>query len=674
MLADLQLKPKLEKVTERLEHGSVLVSGPTGSGRSTIAAELARVLKVVQVEPPALGEVDAPLHVLAQSALDVSGVSIAFDETLSLFSRAQQLGRVIKEKGNVLVVRAPGSWSFRSGGDTADLQRRKTEVLQVVKGWLSTANVVLLTTPPSEGDALSQLFADDQAVMLTRVGVNLAALEDDATWADYSSAARALKKELLRSGASLTPLQVRLAVGLTALGDAPRDIVRELSEAPSRSTLTPLIDRLRRRLLRERPQLWAALQAVALARFPLPVDEVKQMGRAGSAVAATPDATTLLTQCIGYGDSSIRIPEPLRVELVRRESGTESAHARLASHYQSRDGAVSPLQLTSEPLRAWLEKAHHLAHTDVIPTAESKSQRWEDLEHPSKHLLWDRARWLSKDRHRYADSAELYRRSIENYGDDDYAWHYLGFNLHRAGKSLGEAERAYQQAVIPEWASRSPNAGASNPWWNSRLVTFLISQGNTRGALEAWGTAIDAIDPDRKRIGEGSWLAMHLHRWVTREWLDHGEVQHARAVFDEIPSEVVEREEELKILQWRLQDAEEAVDLVESVYPASTPPSSRWTAPQVPPGEGLLSWSPGRVVSANKHAVVVMIATVRDGKPQKQVVESSFTAKQWVAAHGWCPPSEAKGFIELHVTTKGKQRIVPVTAALPPWALGGVAT
>ena len=149
------------------------------------------------------------------------------------------------------------------------------------------------------------------------------------------------------------------------------------------------------------------------------------------------------------------------------------------------------------------------------------------------------------------------------------------------------------------------------------------------------------------------------------EWLDYGEVQHARSVFDEIPSEIVEKEEDLKILQWRLEDAEEAV----AVYPASTPPSSRWTVPQIPPGEALKSWSPGRVVGANKHAVVVVMATVRDGKPQKQVVESSFTAKQWVGAGGWCPPSEAKGFIEMHVTTKGKQRILPVTAALPPWAL-----
>lgn len=123
-----------------------------------------------------------------------------------------------------------------------------------------------------------------------------------------------------------------------------------------------------------------------------------------------------------------------------------------------------------------------------------------------------------------------------------------------------------------------------------------------------------------------------------REWLDHGEVQHARTVFDEVPSEVVEREEDLKILQWRLQDAEEAVALGESVYPSSTPPSSRWTAPQIPPGEGLMSWSPGRVVSANKHAVAVVIATVRDGKPQKQVVESRITAKQWVAAGGGVLP------------------------------------
>lgn len=382
----------------------------------------------------------------------------------------------------------------------------------------------------------------------------------------------------------------------------------------------------------------------------------------------------MLTQCVGYGDATIRLAEPVRDALLaRREpAGQQRAHEDLAWFYQQADGATSPLQLAGPPLRAWLEKAHHLAHSvsdAADTTVRVGRQRWANLECPSRHLLWDRARTLSREHRRYAEAAALFRRCIEQFGDDDYSWHYAGFNLERARQDPGGAETALRMAVVPEWPrDKTDNPGSRNPWWNSRLVTFLIGRGRTLAALEAWGAALDNVDPDCKRVADNPWLAKHLHRWVVRAWLEVGEVKNARRVFDEIPADIVGMDEQLKQLQWRLEDAEEAVQLVESVYPASTPPSDRWHHPQVPPGAELSTWSPGRVVAANRNGVVLVLAAMGPGGPERRVVRAQVSAKEW-SKLAWCPPADAAGFVEVHVTRQGRQRIVPVTAAQPPWAL-----
>ncbi len=664
MLADLDLAPKLRLVSTGLKSGAVWVHGPTGSGRSELAKRLAAEREAITVEPPGLHDVDAPVHALAQCAVDAESARIAFDETRSLFDRATELARRAREMQKLLVVRAPSSWEFGALGENADELRRRDDVLQVIKGWLKgTTQVVLLTNTLDDADPIAALFPNP--VYLTRVSVRDEALEDSSIWGSgpYGDAAKALQKELRARRTRLTPLQVRLSVGLIALGEEPKDLLRALEAVRSKSALEPLAERLQRRLQRAQPSAWLGLQAIAQARFPLATNEAIALSELPA------EHETLLTQCIGYGAETLRLPEPVRRALLEQDDSqaAQVSHQALSWHYQQADGAVSPDGLAGPTLTAWLEKAHHLAHLSSTQAEVDGRQRWEQLDCPARHLLWDRARFLSKQARRYEEAAKLYRVAIERFGDDDYSWHYLGFNLDKAGARREQTEPALRAAVAPVWPDDSANAGARNPWWNARLVTFLIRRARPAAAEQAWDTALEAIDPDGSRSSGSSWLARHFHKWVIREWLDAGEVRRARAVFNLIPEKVVEAEDDLALLRWRLLDAEEALELVESVYPASTVPAARWKRPQVSTGESLVSWAPGRVVSADKNGVTIVMAALGPAGPERRVVRARVTAAEWRRI-AWGQPSHASGFVELHVLEGGARRILPVTAALPPWA------
>lgn len=452
MLADLQLNTKRDQVLLKLKNGPVWVYGPTGSGRSSLMVELKKALDVVDVEPPGLGDVDAPIHALAQCAAGGAGTAAIVFEKQSLYERARRLAMELSSAKKTLVVRAPASWTFGAGSESADDLRRKQDALQVLEGWLSVKRVVLMTATLEDEDRLAHRFPSDQSVNLKRAGLRRDALEDGTLWGPCLAAAKDVGDAMDTAHFTMTPLQARLAVGLVALGEAPETLIAELKHVNSSSTLRPLVDRLRAVLQEHRPALWTGLQAVAQARFPLPVEQVLDLA------SGHENDRVLLTQCIGYGTEMVRLAEPVRDVLLEHASAGEESHRKLARYYQGRDGATSPLQLTDAPLFAWLEKAHHLAHVLSEP---GRDQRWEDLDCPSKHLLWDRARSLSRHFCRYSEAAELYRKSVELYGDDDYAWHYLAFNLHRSGEGLPEAASAYRKAVQPTWRNDSPNVAGS---------------------------------------------------------------------------------------------------------------------------------------------------------------------------------------------------------------------
>ncbi len=118
------------------------------------------------------------------------------------------------------------------------------------------------------------------------------------------------------------------------------------------------------------------------------------------------------------------------------------------------------------------------------------------------------------------------RKGVQEHERDGSILSYLGFNLDKAGVNRSEAESGFLKA-----RSLEPD----NPWWNSRLVTFYISQGRVAEADAAWAQALKRVDPDGAELVHRPELAKHLHGWVVTAWLDAGDVRRARQVFDRIP-------------------------------------------------------------------------------------------------------------------------------------------
>jgi len=158
-----------------------------------------------------------------------------------------------------------------------------------------------------------------------------------------------------------------------------------------------------------------------------------------------------------------------------------------------------------------------------------------------------------------------------------------------------------------------------------------------RSRPRAWSAALEAIDPERQRVKESPWLSLHFHQWVVRAWLDVGNVARARRPFGLIPEHFGLTELKLKELKWRLEDAEEAELLAESVYPVNVDPARRWRQPQ---GEGRRChcWASGPGVSADKNGVVVVMAEMREGEAS-QASRAHEVHRQAVAGAHWCSRS-----------------------------------
>lgn len=205
----------------------------------------------------------------------------------------------------------------------------------------------------------------------------------------------------------------------------------------------------------------------------------------------------------------------------------EGLHAGFARHYSKADGAVSPIGLRGASLTAWCEKAHHLAHA-----GQAGAESWAALDLVAPNLYWDRGRYLSQERRDYSAAAQVYRSCVERFPEDDYAWHYLGFNLDRGGASDDRVLEAYRRAV---------KLNPEHPWWNGRLVTRLIASGRSADAQSEWRSTVERIDPDGTQVRAGEWLANQLHLWVCRAWLRAGQPDRARAVLELVPRKFTAR-------------------------------------------------------------------------------------------------------------------------------------
>ncbi|MEZ4444914.1 MAG: tetratricopeptide repeat protein [Polyangiaceae bacterium] len=645
--AVLSVQPAFERVLDALERERCAwVAGNVGTGRATLARELVDHFDAeggaTWIDLLDLDQADAVIGGLFGAAGELTRDARArcMVDWDSLAAGARALAEAAGDRF-VVVLTVPATWATARGpAATALDQAIRGRAQGLLRGLVtSDLRVVLITTRSAQPDTWG--VSDERPIPL-HAPKNALALLRSQDWGAYAASAEALARAT-KEDIAPSPVSVRLAVGAVGLG-ARAETMAEALEQPNARALHLLTDEIVDRLRSPgREPVRQAVERQVLARRPIEREALEVL-------AAVPDEhLPLLTDCVGYGEDEVRISANTRHVLLskllptRREGHDVDLlehHRALADHYARLDGKPDIVDTEGASTTAWLERMHHLAFVD--PSAS------EHL--PCRELYWERGRELSKNRRDYRAAAEIYRACVGRFPHDDYAWHYLGFNLERAGMERSTAQQAYERAV---------ELAPDNPWWNSRLVTFLIGQGKLRSARQTWRDAVNRVDPDGDRSAESQWLGEHFYRWVSRAWLEAGSAADAFEVLQGL-DEDLRRTPILRALEERVLDAVESEALGGSVYPARVPMAERWRAPRELPathGEGQLrQWFPGRVVEATARGVTIVYGARDDGEYLAKM--TFIDAADWGEV-GRGRPEEAAGFVYLGVYQPGgAQRVV----------------
>jgi hypothetical protein len=632
----------------------VVVGGPEGAGRGHVLERVREARRVVELEGAPLWDPDAAVHLLLQLLAFVpfaerSVILASGDLRQSAFRATQRAAE--ERNADVLALRLPRSWErlLETRSDDED-EPQLDRARDVIRGLQDHAGVAVLVLCGSARREWRRYLRSPVFLALDASRAVLAPLDDDSMWEGYSAHARDVAKTCVRSGASVSPLQTRLLVGLKALGASDHDAISSLSKAPP-GALWPLLRVLKARLASdEHLPLRVAVHQVLAARRPVPASMLEVL-------TDLPEHQAFFRQCIGYETSlGVRVPEVVRDALrVASEEPLEQTHERLHAHFKSLDGKADPCEVDGiDEMRAWLERAHHAAHiADDGP--------WNELEPPYAEFYWARARWLSRVRKSYAAAADVYSAGVERFPADDYGWHYLAWNAERDGRPSAIVEPAYREAI-----AQNP----TNRWWNSRLVTFLISRAQYDRAEAEYADGLARL----QSAGTEAGLARAFHLWIVRAWLDAGELTRARAVFDDIP-ETALAEPLIANLQRRLLDAEEAEALGTSIYPAAHTLGERWKRPGLLPaevdGKRLTHWYPAYVLEVG-DAVSIAFATPSP-EPERRVLRRELSLGAWGAATEERAIAGTWVFVGRYEGDVTRIKLNPATFDLPEWERDTVA-
>jgi tetratricopeptide (TPR) repeat protein len=599
------------------------IRAPVGAGRHTLVKRLAAASGAVVLEVPSPEDLDAPLHSLVQ--LTTGAGDWKPEGAHDLFQCARAAAEALAAQHRVVIVLLPAS---RTGAPT-EASTVTRDRLGLLLDALTEAPNLPLAVVALPRSRLSSKFTSTYHLDAPLIGAQQ--IRADELPDKFESAARELASWMAKEKRESTPLEVRLQVGLVALGERPDGLALGLEALAKK-----MVQQLRRW-----PTLERAANRLLLARRALPIASIAELS------GVEPQWQPLFTHCIGYGDDEVRVPEVTRQVLLDAMNTTqgerEDAHAALARYHGALDGARSLRQLHGEPAIHWLEKVHHLALSGA-----QGAEQWNEQEPAGREQLWERARVLSHHR-RFEEAAHVYRRCLEMFGADAYSHHYLAYNLDRSHRNLEEVRRSYEYAATAE---------PKNPWWQQRWVRHLIAHGTLAEARAAWQNARRSVDPDGSRLRRSAWLSLNLHYWVARRWLAVGQLEDARGVLSEIPDLWLEEEEELRRLRDLIASQEQAMALGEDVYPVSTPLEARWKTPRAlrpkRAGKPLETWAPGRVVEASATEVTVVVAPTPE-----EAQQITYDAESWQRLAGE-PAEDAAGFFELGIYEGGDEIIRPI--------------
>jgi hypothetical protein len=291
--------------------------------------------------------------------------------------------------------------------------------------------------------------------------------------------------------------------------------------------------------------------------------------------------------------------ETLRAD-ARRHRGVQDDPQitnSLAEHYDAATDARDA-EGSSDALLTLMEASYYAATAARRDIIERRGCFVEQLD-----LL---GKMLSLEQRDYLAAVEVFERSLQLDPENDYAAHYVGFNLDRLGIDPVRAEASYRRAVA---------LNDKHAWWRSRLISFLAERGHLTQARREWDDALDdVLAPDGT---SDVFLYETLHGWVAATLLRIGELGFAHAVLSDVPEIVLEESPMLRELLSRLR-AFEIADAEGAYVPATHLREGWWRSPillqrRIGTDDRLLlrRWLAGRIEALDDEFVELRVADLR---------------------------------------------------------------
>jgi hypothetical protein len=231
------------------------------------------------------------------------------------------------------------------------------------------------------------------------------------------------------------------------------------------------------------------------------------------------------------------------------------------------------------------------------------------------------------------------------------------------GKNPDFVEETYKNAITKY---------SNNIWLREKLILFYIDQALFQAAYSQWSDTCKLfreIDAATRFTAFNNLVKLNdrarFHRSIANKWLDYGQVEQAREVFNHISPTISSHS--IQDLHHRLEDSEEARILGESVYPFGMPMKDRWMVPHIVPLSitkdsvyNLEYWYPGRIVDNTNNTITIVIATTESDLNDRRVLVKEIPFSEW-SEKSDIPIDKANGFIEVGCYEDGSVKIYPVT-------------
>ncbi len=280
---------------------------------------------------------------------------------------------------------------------------------------------------------------------------------------------------------------------------------------------------------------------------------------------------------------------PVSIILPRDE--ITQTHEQIASHYEG----VS---------KAKRNEQHHAYRVDVehfFHQAVSGNATWGSSTFYFVDQLHAWGRYLSHEAMQHEEAAKVFERAVDLDESDDYAHHYLAYNLDCIATDEDRALSHYAEAI-----KQNP----AHPWWWSRWINFLITTGRMAEAREQLVRARLELGLD---TGDAPRHTFHaFHKWVVRLLLHRALLDLAEQLLADVDEDVLSNDVGFLAMQTMLSNFKFTRDGWD-VLPVNVDPDRDWNSyPFIDkPGRSrnqlLHTWNPAKVVAIGEKSVDLLV-------------------------------------------------------------------